>query len=241
MLYYCNPGNSREITMHTKTCASVVKIYLFFLFISLFAVSGCGLDIDFGSGSANDDVEENEVITGFIKEVIPDLDENSNVVVKASTVKDEKVFCCEDTTSVRDDFHLEGNFDPKAELEFFENGDSSLGTIRIPVFPGATIDIADITIEDRVPRYDYINISFEGQVDSRNCVNDTSPGGTIRVKILSEGNETEVTVNLTSRTDIERGDEKDLPCEEIVEERKVKVDGKLEIGETVDADLVEIL
>lgn len=226
--------------MHTKTRASTVKIYLFFLFISLFAVSGCGLDVDFGGGTGDDDVEENEVITGFIEEVIPDIGDSS-LVVKASVVKDETVFCCEDTTSVRDDFRIEGNLDPKVELEFLENGNSSLGTIRIPVFPGATIDIADITIEDRVPRYDYINVSFEGQVDSKNCVNDTTPSGTMRVEILSEGNETEVTVNLTSRTDIERGNDKDLPCEEIVEGRRVKVDGKLGIGETVEADLVEIL
>ncbi|MDE0519684.1 MAG: hypothetical protein OXH71_03200 [Candidatus Dadabacteria bacterium] len=217
-----------------------MKIYLFFLFISLFAVSGCGLDVEFG-GNENEDVEENEIITGFIEEIIPDIGTDSTVVVKASVVKDETVFCCEDTTSVRDDFRIENNLDPKAELEFLENGNSSLGTIRIPVFPGATIDIADIIIEDRVPRYDYINISFEGQVDSKNCVNDTTPSGTMRVVILSEGNETEVTVNLTSRTDIERGDEEDLPCEEIVEGRKVKVDGKLGIGETVEADLVEIL
>ena len=226
--------------MHTRTCASTVKIYLFFLFISLFAVSGCGLDVEFG-GNENEDVEENEIITGFIEEIIPDIGTDSNVVVKASVVKDETVFCCEDTTSVRDDFRIENNLDPKVELEFLENGNSSLGTIRIPVFPGATIDIADIIIEDRVPRYDYINISFEGQVDSKNCVNDTTPSGTMRVVILSEGNETEVTVNLTSRTDIERGDEEDLPCEEIVEGRKVKIDGKLGIGETVEADLVEIL
>ena len=227
--------------MHTKTRASAVKIYLFFLFISLFAVSGCGLDVDFGGGTGDDDVEENEVITGFIEEVIPDIDEDSNVVVKASVVKDETVACCEDTTDVRDDFYIEGNLDPKVELEFLENGNSSLGTVRIPVFPGATIDIADITIEDRVPRYDYINVSFEGQVDSKNCVNNTTPSGTMRVEILSEGNETEVTVNLTSRTDIERGNDKDLPCGEIVEGRRVKVDGKLGIGETVEADLVEIL
>ena len=228
--------------MQTKTCASAVKIYLFFLFISLFAVSGCGLDIDFGGGTGNDgDVEGNEVITGFIEEIIPDIGEDSNVVVKASVVKDEIVACCEDTTSVRDDFHIEGNLDPKVELEFFENGNSSLATIRIPVFPGATIDIADITIEDRVPRYDYINVGFEGQVDSKNCVNDTTPSGTMRVEISSEGSVTEVTVNLTSRTDIERGDDEDLPCEEIVEGRKVKVDGKLGIGETIEADLVEIL
>jgi len=228
--------------MHTKTRASAVKIYLFFLFISLFAVSGCGLDIDFGGGTGNgDDVEGNEVISGFIEEIIPDIDEDSDIVVRASVEKNGTVACCEDTTSVRDNFYIEGNLDPKVELEFLENGNSSLATIRIPVFPGATIDIADITIEDRVLRYDYINVSFEGQVDSKNCVNDTTPSGTMRVEILSEGNETEVTVNLTPRTDIERGDDEDLPCEEIVEGRKVKVDGKLGIGETIEADLVEIL
>ena len=227
--------------MYAKTCASVVKIYLFFLFISLFAVSGCGLDIDFGSGNKNEDVQENEIIMGFIEEIIPDIGEDSNLVVKASVVKDETVYCCEYTTSVRDDFYIEENLDPEVELQFLENGNTSLGTIRIPVFPGATIDIADITIEDRVPTYDYINISFEGQMVSKDCVNDTTPSGTTKVKISSEGNETEVTVNLTSRTDIERGDDKDLPCEEIVEGRKVKVDGKLGIGKTVEADLVEIL
>ena len=226
--------------MQTKTRASAVKIYLFFLFISLFAVSGCGLDIDFGSGDKTDDVEKNEIIMGFIKEIIPDTSEDSTIVVKASVVKDQTVACCEDTTSERDAFHIEGNLDPKAELEFFEGGDS-LGTIRIPVFPGAMLHIQDITIEDKVPRYTDIEIIFEGQVDSKNCVNDTSSRGTIRVEISSEGNETEVTVNLISSTAIERGDEEDLPCEEIVEGRKVRVDGKLRIGETVDAGLIEIL
>lgn len=228
--------------MYAKTCASsAVEIYLFFLFISLFAVSGCGLDIDFGSGNEDGGVEKNEVITGFIEEITPDIGEGSNLVVRASVVKDETVVCCEDRTSVRDDFYIEGNLDPKVELEFLENGNSSLGTIKIPVFPGATIDIADITIKDKAPGYDYINISFEGQVDSKNCVNDTTPSGTTRVKISSEGSETEIIVNLTSGTDIERGDDEHLPCEEIVEGRKIKVDGKLGIGETVEADLVEIL
>ena len=225
--------------MHTKTRASAVKIYLFLLFISLFAVSGCGLDVDFGSGTDTGDAEKNEVVTGFIEEVIPDI-EDSSLVVKASVVRDETVLCCEDTTPVRDDFRVEGDLDPKAEFEFFD-GDSSLGTIRISVFPGAVIDIQDISIVDKVPSYSYINIGFEGQVDSKNCLNDTSPGGTMRVKISSEGKETEVIVNMTSGTDIQRGDEEDLPCEEIVEGRKVKVDGKLKAGETVEADLIEIL
>ena len=232
--------------MHTKTRASAVKIYLFFLFISLFAVSGCGLDIDFGGGTGSgDDVEENEVIEGFIDEIdLPGISEDSDFVVKAYVVKDETVACCEDTTSENDNFYIEGNLDPKAELRIFESGneDSLLGTITIPVFPGAMINIGDITIDSGPPEYEDIDIIFEGQVASKNCVNETSKSGSIKVEISSEGSKTEVTVNLTSGTDIKRGDdEDDLPCEEIVEGRRVVVDGELKIGNTVDAGSVEIL
>ena len=231
--------------MHTKTCASAVKIYLFFLFISLFAVSGCGLDIDFGGGNGNDDVEENEVIEGFIDEIdLPDISEDPNLVVKAYVVKNDTVACCEDTTSENDDFYIEGNLDPKAELRIFESGneDSLLGTITIPVFPGAMIYIRDIAIDGGPPTYEDIDIIFEGEVVSKNCVSETSKSGSIKVEILSEGSKTEVTVKLTSATDIERGDdEENLPCEEIVEGRKIRADGKLEIGNTVDAELIEIL
>ena len=230
--------------MQTKTRASAVKIYLFFLFISLFAISGCGLDIDFGSGDENDDVEENEVIMGFIEDITPNISEDSNLIVKAYVVKDETVACCEDTTSENDNFYIEGNLDPKAELKFFESGneDSPLGTITVPVFPGAIIDIQNITIDGGPPEYEYINIDFEGQVASKNCFSETSKTGSIKVEISSEGSETEVTVNLTSETEIKRGDDRDLPCEEIVEGRKVKVEnGKLLVGNTVEAGLVKIL
>ena len=76
------------------------------------------LDVEFGGGVETDDVAKNEVITGFIEEIIPSIGEDTNVVVRASVVKDETVACCEDTTSVRDDFYIEGNLDPKVELEF---------------------------------------------------------------------------------------------------------------------------
>ena len=230
--------------MHTKNRASAVKIYLFFLFISLFVVSGCGLDIDFGGGTGNDDVEENEEITGFIDEIdLPGISEDPDLVVKAYVVKDETVYCCEDTTSENDYFYIEGNLDPKAELEIFESGneDSPLGTITVPIFPGAVIYIRDITIDGGPPKHEGIDIIFEGQVVSKNCVSETSKSGSLRVEILSEGSKTEVTVNLTSGTDIKRGDEENLPCEEIVEGRKIRADGRLDIGNTVDAELIEIL
>ncbi|MDE0291692.1 MAG: DUF5666 domain-containing protein [Candidatus Dadabacteria bacterium] len=231
--------------MHTEVCANTLKIYLFFLFISLFAVLGCGLDVDFGGGTEDDDVEKNEVIEGSIDEVdLPDISENPSLVVKAYVVKNDTLECCKDTTLENDRFYIEGNLDPKAELRIFEgeNEDHLLGTITVPVFPGAMIYIPDITIDGGPPEYKDIDVIFEGQVASKNCVSDTSRSGSIKVEISSESRETEVTVNLTSATTIERGDDEDnLPCEEVVEGRKVEVDGKLRIGETVDAESIKIL
>ena len=66
----------------------------------------------------------------------------------------------------------------KVELEIFENGNenSSLGTIRVPVFPGATIDIGDITIKDN-GNIDYdrehVDITFNGQkISEKLCEDD---------------------------------------------------------------------
>ncbi len=219
------------------------KFYLFSLAISLFALMGCGLDIDFGGGSGSGDADKNEIIMGFIKEILPSLTDNPDIIVKAAVVKDgETLECCEYTTSERNDFSLEGDLDPEVELQFFESGDESspLGTIRLPVFPGSVIDVQDILIDSGVTSYDYININFTGQVSSKNCFDDTSKSGSIKVKISSGDNDIEVTVQTTSRTDIERGDEEDLPCEEIVQGREVKVDGKLGLSSTVVADLIEI-
>ena len=230
--------------MHIKNRASAVKIYLFFLFISLFAVSGCGLDVDFGGGTGDDDVEENEVIEGFIDQVdLPNISENPSLIVKAYVVRDQTVACCEDTSSENDDFHIEGNLDPEAELRIFESGneDSILGTITTPVFPGAIIYIRDIIIDGGPAVYKNIDVIFEAQVASKNCVNETSKSGSIKVEISSEGNKT-ATVNLTSETAIERGEDEDsLPCDEIVEGRKVMIEGELQIGNTVEAEMIEIL
>ena len=81
--------------MQTRTRASAVKIYLFFLFISLFAISGCGLDIDFGSGDdKNAEVAYEETIEGTIKDV-PSTYQGASFVVKACVVKDGDLRNCE--------------------------------------------------------------------------------------------------------------------------------------------------
>ena len=240
--------------MHTKTCASAVKIYLFFLFISLFAVSGCGLDVDFGGndgGDGNSGVASEETIEGTIEDV-PSEYEGKSFDVKACVVKggiiEEVCKVTEEDVSEDEEFSLKGNLDPEVELQIFEseNEDSPIGSRRIEVFPGAMIVIEDITIEaDGRVVYDpeEANITFRGEVSDRNH-NCTEGGGNldgrIDVTISSEGSETvTITVRLDD-TEIFRED--DPMCEQIASGRNIEVDGKLtNESKTVEADLIEIL
>ena len=234
--------------MQTKTRASTVKIYLFFLFISLFAVSGCGLDIDFGSGdNSNLNVKTNETIIGII-ENIPAKYDGSSFVVKASTIRGEnKEECCEVTgVSEDEEFSIEGDLDPEVELEIFESGEenSPIGRGRIEIFPGATIEIEDITIEvggDIDYDREEIDITFNGEVsDNADCEEENGElEGQIEVKISSEGSEPELITVKLDGTEILGED--DPMCHQIPPGREVEIDGKLtNDSKTVKATIIEI-
>lgn len=234
--------------MHTKTCASDVKIYLFFLFISLFAVSGCGLDIDFGSGDdSNINVRANETIIGTIENV-PSKYDGSSFVVKASTIRGEdKEECCQVAgVSEDEEFSIEGDLDPEVELEIFESGDetSPIGRGRIEIFPGAVIEIEDITIKvDGDIEYDRenIDITFNGEVsNNEDCTDGNGEiNGQIEVTISSEGREPELITVKLDDTEIRRED--DPMCHQISSGREVEIDGKLtNDSKTVKATIIEI-
>ena len=234
--------------MHTKTCASAVKIYLFFLFISLFAVSGCGLDIDFGSGNnSNLNVKTNETIIGIIENV-PATHGGSSFIVKASTIRGEdKEECCEVTgISEDEEFTIEGDLDPEVELEIFESGDenSPIGRGRIEIFPGATIEIEDITIEvdgDLDYNREEVDITFNGEVsNNEDCTEGNEEiNGQIEVTISSEGRESELITVKLDRTEILGED--DPMCHQIPPGSKVEIDGKLtNDSKTVKATIIEI-
>ena len=235
--------------MQTRTRASAVKIYLFFLFISLFAISGCGLDIDFGSGDdENTEVKSNETIIGTIKNV-PSRYDGSSFDVKASVVRQANTEECCKVTEVSEDeeFSLKGNLDPEVLLEIFENGneDTPIATGRINVYPGATIEIEDITIEEDNQGISYeredVDITFNGEVSNNGrCIDgDGEIKGQIEVTISSEGSETELI--FVKLKDAEIRGEDDPMCHQLALGREVEVDGKLtnEI-KTVQATIIEI-
>ena len=233
--------------MQTKNRASAVKIYLFFLFISLFAVSGC-VDIDFGSGdNDNSNVKTNEMIIGTI-ETVPSEYRGSSFVVKTSTIRGEdKEECCQSSgISEGEEFSIEGDLDPEVELEIFEsgNGNSRIGGGRIEIFPGATIEIEDITIEPNGD-LDYdreeVDITFNGEVsDNADCEEGSEEiNGQIEVRISSEGRDPELITVKLDGTEILGED--DPMCHQIPPGREVEIDGRLtNDSKTVRATIIEI-
>ncbi len=238
--------------MHTRTCSGTVKIYLFFLFISLFAVSGCGLDVDFGGDGSdgNGTAADEEAIEGTIKNV-PSEHEGASFVVKACVVKDgiieENCRATKEDVSEDKEFSLTGNLDPEVELQIFKSGDeaSLIGSTRIDIFPGAKIEIEDLTIEaDGSINYDRTeaDITFSGKVSDKNH-NCTEGNGNLDGRIdVTVSSEDSGTVTITVRldnTDIHRED--DPMCEQIASGRDIVVDGKLtNESKTVKATIIEI-
>ncbi len=251
--------------MHTKTCASAVKIYLFFLFISLFAVSGCGLDVEFGGSGDGNNTEGSESIEGFIIDVIPQRDDEvSNLAIRIvnketsqnyQLLKDcrigagnSEVENPEQITKATGNFCVEGDFDPEAELRISEVGeeDSPLAVTKLTVFPGAMIDIGDIRLRSgNIEHTEDINIDFNvdfrGRVSAKNCLDDT---GNIGVEIDSykttDNNPTEVLVQIKSDTEIGTANIENLSCDSInVGDIVRRLEGTLN-GITIKATFIEI-
>lgn len=250
--------------MHTKTRASAVKIYLFFLFISLFAVSGCGLDVEFGGNEGGNDVEGPERIEGFIIDVIPQRDDEVSdlvirVVNKETTQNYQLLKDCrmgagnsevenpEQITRAAGNFCVEGDFDPEAEIRISEVGeeDSPLAVTKLTVFPGARIDIGDIRLRGGNIEVENINIDFNmdfrGRVSTRNCRDNT---GNIEVEIDSnkttDNNPIEILVQIKSDTEIETANFENLGCDSItVGDIVRRLEGTLD-GITIKANFIEI-
>ena len=237
--------------MHTKTCASAVKIYLFFLFISLFAVSGCGLDIDFGGtgDSGNADVADEEIVRGTIRDV-PAAYETARFAIKACVVEDGDLGNCEvraivEEGSKGEKFSLQGNLDPEIQLQIFETGDESLrlGAGRIDVFPGSVIEIENIDIRDNRIVYDpkEVEVTFNGAVDVEGNVNcteeDDELNGEVLIRISAEGSETVTITVILGGTAIEG---EDSPrCDQLAPGRDVEIRNGRLTGEPKTVGAVE--
>ncbi|MBI2488055.1 MAG: hypothetical protein HYW01_14150 [Deltaproteobacteria bacterium] len=218
--------------MRTKKASSLLGHIICILFISLSSLGGC--DIEFSSDNDNDggNGDQEAILKGTITSIIP----NRNLDGITVEVEDEDTGTLfPDVTDTNGFFQIEGGFSGSSvRLEFFDENQMQIALTSITVFPGAEVDLGDITINNRSVTFeDDIIVIFEGDIIENNC----SQGvGTIEVTV----DDTEVIVEISSSTDIVR-DNDDLVCEDLLIGDQVEIRGELLINNTVGADRIELL
>ena len=220
--------------MLTTKAHSLLRYITCVLVISLLTIGGCDIefssDNDNGNGGGGGNTEA--ILKGNITTIIPDRNLDG-IIVEVEDEDSGNLF--RDTTDNNGFFQIEGGFSgTPARLEFFDEGQSQIALTSVTVFPGAEVDLGDLTINSgSVTFEDDIIVTFEGDVTENNC----SQGvGTIEVT----ADDTPVIVDISSSTDIIR-DNDDLVCEDLLEGNNVEVRGELLINNTVGADLIELL
>ncbi len=220
--------------MKTRKATCLLGFIICILFISLFTTGGCDIefssDNDNGNGGGGGNTEA--ILKGNITTIIPDRNLDG-ILVEVEDEDSGNLF--PDTTDNNGFFQIEGGFSgTPARLEFFDEGQTQIALTSVTVFPGAEVDLGDLTINSgSVTFEDDIIVTFEGDVTENNC----SKGlGTIEVT----ADDTPVIVDISSSTDIIR-DNDDLVCEDLLEGDRVEVRGELLINNTVAAGRIELL
>jgi len=226
----------KKENLHTLRIA---VIFLFFL--SFFMVGSC--DVEFGNsddnngGGGNGGSSDPEIVQGTIVDIIPDADIEGILVIV--TNEDNSEFS--DTTNNSGFFSIssgQGTFSGTPQLEFFDTSMNSLALITITVFPTAEVELGNIILESGTVIFTQpTDVKFKGDVITNNC---SGNSGTMEVEAKREGESTDVIVQISASTDIIR-DNDDILCEDVLIGQTVEVRGELLVGNTVDADIVDVL
>jgi len=219
--------------MRTKKATSLLGLIICIVFVSIFTTGGC--DVDFSSdndnGNGGGGGNSDSILKGNITDIIPDRNLDG-ITVEVEDEDSGALFS--DDTDANGFFEIEGGFSgTPARLEFLDESDTQIALTNITVFPGAEVDMGDITIDSgsATPDGD-ITVIFEGDITDNSC----SQGvGTLELTV----DDTDVIVEVDSSTDIKR-DNDDLVCEDLLEGSEVEVRGEL-INNNVAADTIELL
>jgi len=197
--------------------------------VSLFSIGGC--DVDFGSNNNGGGSAGESTLSGTITDITPTR--NLDGIIVQITDKDSGVISSS-TTDMTGIFDITGNFNGSSLLfQFLDENQSQLAVTTLTVFPGANIDVGDVTITNGVVDFtDPTSITYIGNITSNNCQNSN---GTLTV---SKDN-TDVIVNINSTTLI-RKNNNNIQCESLLVGDEVEVRGTLNATNTIDAFSVEI-
>ncbi|HEX3036629.1 MAG TPA: hypothetical protein VHT73_16155 [Thermodesulfobacteriota bacterium] len=219
-----------------KRLGSQLSFVFCVLLISFLTSGGCEIKFSSDDDDNNGGGGNGNGLT-LIFGTLTDIDASTDVEGTIVRVEDEDsgVFF-EGTVDANGDFEIEDSFSGSpSELEFRDEPEPvpPIAETTITVFPGAEIDLGEVTITDRnIDFEDGIFVVLEGDIDENNCSNDE---GSIRV---TEDDE-EILVQIDSTTDI-IVDEDDITCNDLLQGDRVEVRGNL-VGTNIEAELVEVL
>lgn len=212
------------------------------LFLLLFVIVG-GCDVDFGTSDREDDDggggdgTTSESVEGTIVDVIPTRENDvSNITLEITDEDTTDMFF--GTTDNSGFFRVEGSFSGTPQLNFVDddNNQNSLGRIIINVFPRARVRLGDIRLDNgNVVFEEDIRVTFDADIIENNCMGNS---GSIDVE-ATNNNTVEILVQITNSTDLVR-DGDDITCDDFMIGQEVEISGFLLVGNSVEADRIEV-
>jgi len=210
----------------------ILSLILTFSLILLYG--GCDIEFNSGDDNNNTGTSEDETVEGNIISTIPDIGVET---ITAQITNDQNNNTFSDTTSSSGFFRIEGPFADTPELEFFDNS-SSLGRVFLNVFPGVTLQLGNIRLENGAVMFDDVfEATFTGVQTANNCSVNT---GSIDVEVSNNQATTTIFVQVTNSTNIEESNGDEIDCDQIFDGQELEVIGDLVSVNTVDATFIEL-
>jgi len=213
----------------------ILSLILTFSLILLYG--GCDIEFNSGDDNNNTGTSEDETVEGTIISTIPDI---GVVDITAQITKEQNNNTFSDTTSSSGFFRIEGPFADTPKLEFFDNS-SSLGSAFLNVFPGVTLQLGNIRLENGIVNFDDVfEATFTGVQTANNCNVNT---GSIDVEVSNNQDTVTILVQVTNSTIIEKSNGEFIKFEEyckISGNPELEVIGSLVSVNTVDAILIQL-
>ncbi|MGE5446310.1 MAG: hypothetical protein ACM3SR_17215 [Ignavibacteriales bacterium] len=220
--------------MRAKSIATLLAFIVCILTIALLTWGGCG--IGFGNNGGDGGNVGPDSVQGTITS-ISNVSSTSGIEVQATDSANTRT----DTTDNNGFFQIQGFFSGSSlKLAFVDpnNNNQVLAVTSVTIFPGIQINLGNITITDgNVTLSGNISVTFDGDISTNNCSqNAGNNAGTI---VVTAGN-TDVIVQVLSSTTIVDSNNNTRNCGDLLSGGTVTVAGDLLMGNTVQANRIEL-
>jgi hypothetical protein len=216
------------VNMRIKKTINLLTLTISIITISLPSSGGCGINFGGGGGGTT---------SGSVQGTVTSINNGSSISgITVQATDAANIFTT--TTGSNGFFLINANFTGSSLLiEFLDgsqNPPTNLGIININIFPGAGLNLGNITITNGIVTLgDGIIATFDGSITQNNC---SGNSGTITVT----SDNTNVIAQIASTTSLVDNNSQQITCARLVPGATVNVMGTLLMGNTVSATRVQL-